>query len=168
EDGAVRAEITALAPAGDRRMSANPHTNGGLLARELELPDLRDYAVDVDSPATTSSEATRVLGARLRDVVREMLTAVRHAANGEEYVSPRVAAGLEAVRRAIDGDGLSPRETEVLRLTALVHTSVEIAAKPALSRRTVETHRARIHRKLGLTTRAQLVQFALRRGLIGA
>ncbi|MGH2875106.1 MAG: response regulator [Solirubrobacteraceae bacterium] len=98
----------------------------------------------------------------------ELLAAVRHAANGEEYVSPRVAAGLEAVRRAIDGAGLSPRETEVLRLIALGHTSAEIAAKLALSRRTVETHRARIHRELGLTTRAQLVQFALRRGLIGA
>lgn len=98
----------------------------------------------------------------------ELLTAIRRASRGDEYVSPRVAAGLEALRKAVDGDGLSPRETEVLRLIALGHTSAEIAATLHLSRRTVETHRARIHRKLGLTTRAQLVQFALRRGLIGA
>ena len=96
----------------------------------------------------------------------ELVTAIRRAAHGDEYVSPRVAAGLDALRRAVGGDGLSPRETEVLRLIALGHTSVEIAAKLHLSRRTVETHRARIHRKLGLTTRAELVRFALERHLI--
>jgi two-component system, NarL family, response regulator NreC len=98
----------------------------------------------------------------------ELLTAIRCATRGDEYVSPRVAAGLEGLRRAVGGDGLSPRETEVLRLIALGHTSAEIAAKLHLSRRTVETHRARIHRKLGLTTRAELVQFALGRHLIGS
>ena len=50
-------------------MSANPHANGGLLLRDLELPDFRDYAVDVPSPGTTFGEATRVLGKFLRDVV---------------------------------------------------------------------------------------------------
>lgn len=97
----------------------------------------------------------------------ELVEAVHRAARGEEYVSPRVAAGLDTLRRAADGDELSPREVEVLRLIALGHTSVEIAAKLRLSRRTVETHRARILRKLGLRTRADLVQFALRRRLIG-
>jgi two-component system response regulator NreC len=97
----------------------------------------------------------------------ELVAAVHHAARGEEYVSPRVAAGLDMLRRAVDGDELSPREVEVLRLIALGHTSVEIAARLRLSRRTVETHRARILRKLGLRTRADLVQFALRRRLIG-
>jgi two-component system response regulator NreC len=97
----------------------------------------------------------------------ELVDAVHHAARGEEYVSPRLAAGLDTLRRAVDGDELSPREVEVLRLIALGHTSVEIAAKLRLSRRTVETHRARILRKLGLRTRADLVQFALRRRLIG-
>jgi two-component system response regulator NreC len=109
------------------------------------------------------------IGIVLKDNVDgELPTAIRRAARGDEYVSPRVAAGLDAVRRAVGGDGLSPRETEVLRLIALGHTNPEIAAKLHLSRRTVETHRARIHRKLGLTTRAELVQFSLRRGLIGA
>ncbi|MGZ4225590.1 MAG: response regulator [Solirubrobacteraceae bacterium] len=96
----------------------------------------------------------------------ELLSAVRCAARGEEFVSPRVAGGLEALRRAVS-DGLSPRETEVVRLIALGHTSAEIAALLGLSRRTVETQRARIYEKLGLTSRAGLVQFALRRRLIG-
>jgi two-component system response regulator NreC len=97
----------------------------------------------------------------------ELPVAVRLAARGEEYVSPHVAAVLDALRRAVTGDGLSARETEVLRLIVLGHTSAEIAAKLHLSRRTVETHRARIHRKLGLASRAELVHFALRRHLIG-
>jgi xylulose-5-phosphate/fructose-6-phosphate phosphoketolase len=70
ERGAVVPELRRLAPQGDRRMSANPHANGGLLLRELILPSFRDYAVAVERPGTTSSEATRVLGQFLRDVVR--------------------------------------------------------------------------------------------------
>jgi xylulose-5-phosphate/fructose-6-phosphate phosphoketolase len=69
EDGRLIAELAELAPPGDRRMSANPHANGGLLLRDLELPDFRAYAVPVDEPGTTSSEATRVLGGFLRDVI---------------------------------------------------------------------------------------------------
>jgi two-component system, NarL family, response regulator NreC len=96
----------------------------------------------------------------------ELLDAIRRAARGEEFVSARVAAGLDALRRAVDGDNLSPREVEIVRLIALGHTSAEIAAKLHRSRRTVETHRARIFSKLGLKTRAELVQFALRRHLL--
>jgi xylulose-5-phosphate/fructose-6-phosphate phosphoketolase len=69
EDGRLVAELAELAPRGDRRMSANPHANGGVLLRDLDLPDFRDYAVPVDEPGTTSSEATRVLGCFLRDVI---------------------------------------------------------------------------------------------------
>jgi xylulose-5-phosphate/fructose-6-phosphate phosphoketolase len=69
EDGRVVPELAELAPVGERRMSANPHANGGELLRDLVLPDFRDYAVEVPKPATTTSEATRVLGAFLRDVV---------------------------------------------------------------------------------------------------
>jgi two-component system response regulator NreC len=97
----------------------------------------------------------------------ELPIAIRQASRGEEYISPRLAAALGALRKGVDGDGLSPREVEVLRLIALGHTSVEIAQRLNLSRRTVETHRARIHRKLGLETRAQLVRYALGRHLIG-
>ncbi len=87
---------------------------------------------------------------------------------GEEFVSPRVAARLDALHRSLTDNKLTPREVEVLRLIALGHTSVEIARKLHLSPRTVETHRAHIHSKLGLATRAELVRYALRRGLIGA
>jgi DNA-binding NarL/FixJ family response regulator len=98
----------------------------------------------------------------------ERALAIRRAGRGLQYVSPRVAAGLDALRRAAGEDGLSERETEVVRLIALGHTSVEIAALLHLSRRTVETHRARVQHKLGLAKRWELVQYALARHLIGA
>jgi xylulose-5-phosphate/fructose-6-phosphate phosphoketolase len=67
--GRLASALAALPPTGDRRMSANPNANGGALLRDLVLPDFRDYAVDVPSPATSSSEATRTLGLFLRDVI---------------------------------------------------------------------------------------------------
>lgn len=70
EHGRLRAELRALAPKGERRMSANPHANGGVLLRDLRLPDFRDYAVDVPAPGATVAEATRVQGAYIRDVLR--------------------------------------------------------------------------------------------------
>jgi len=70
DDGAVVPLATALAPEGELRMSANPVANGGLLRQELKLPDFRDYAVDVPTPGGSVSEATRVLGGWLRDVIR--------------------------------------------------------------------------------------------------
>jgi xylulose-5-phosphate/fructose-6-phosphate phosphoketolase len=70
ENGRLAAHIAALAPAGDRRMGANPHANGGLLKRELHLPDFQGYALQVESPGASQAEATRVMGAYLRDVVK--------------------------------------------------------------------------------------------------
>ncbi len=70
ERGALRPHIAALAPAGERRMSANPNANGGALLRDLDLPAFREYAVDVEAPGATSAEATRVMGGYLRDVMR--------------------------------------------------------------------------------------------------
>jgi xylulose-5-phosphate/fructose-6-phosphate phosphoketolase len=69
DEGRLIAELAELPPRGEQRMSANPHTNGGAILRDLILPDFRDYAVEVPKPGTTFSEATRVLGAFLRDVV---------------------------------------------------------------------------------------------------
>jgi two-component system, NarL family, response regulator NreC len=91
--------------------------------------------------------------------------AVRNASRGKRYVSPLLAAKL-AGKVEGNSDNLTPREREVLRLIALGHTSVEIAAKLGLSPRTIETHRARIHRKLGLDTRAELVSYALQHELL--
>jgi two-component system, NarL family, response regulator NreC len=94
--------------------------------------------------------------------------AVRRAAVGRHYVSPRVAANLSAFRRSMTEDRLSGRETEVLRLIALGYTSAEAANELHLSQRTVDTHRERINRKLGLRTRRDLVRYALRHGLLAA
>jgi xylulose-5-phosphate/fructose-6-phosphate phosphoketolase len=69
EAGALRPDLAALPPEGERRMSGNPRANGGLLLRDLDLPDFRDYAVEVERPGGVTAEATRVLGAWLRDVV---------------------------------------------------------------------------------------------------
>jgi xylulose-5-phosphate/fructose-6-phosphate phosphoketolase len=70
ETGRLVPELAALAPEGDRRMSANPHANGGVLLRDLRMPDFRDYAVEVPEPGATTAEATRVMGKFLRDVMK--------------------------------------------------------------------------------------------------
>ncbi|WP_233194984.1 MULTISPECIES: phosphoketolase family protein [Cryobacterium] len=70
QDGAPVKQITDLAPQGDLRMSANPIANGGVLRRDLHLPDFRDFAVDVPQPGATRNEATRVLGGYLAEVIR--------------------------------------------------------------------------------------------------
>ena len=73
DGGRLRAELAALAPRGERRMSANPHANGGLLLKELKLPDFRAYAVAVPVPGAVDAEATRVQGRFLRDVMQRNL-----------------------------------------------------------------------------------------------
>src|SRR6266849_7716769 len=70
EKGKLIPELAELAPKGDRRMGANPHANGGLLLRDLVMPDFRNYAVSVSEPGTQNAEATRVLGGFLRDVMK--------------------------------------------------------------------------------------------------
>jgi xylulose-5-phosphate/fructose-6-phosphate phosphoketolase len=103
EAGGLRVEIRAGAPRGERRMSANPHTNGGLLTRPLDLPDFRDYAVDVPTAATSTSEATRVLGGWLRDVVRRNPDNFR-IMGPDETVSNRLGAVLEATDRTWEAE----------------------------------------------------------------
>jgi two-component system response regulator NreC len=97
----------------------------------------------------------------------ELMNAVLLAADGQTYLNPQLGARLAAApaedRRP---DSLSPRETEVLTLIALGHTNTEIAASLFLSVRTVESHRAHIQQKIGLTTRAELVGYARERGLL--
>jgi xylulose-5-phosphate/fructose-6-phosphate phosphoketolase len=97
-EGALRSELAALAPAGARRMGANPHANGGLLLHDLELPDFRSYSVDVRAPATGTTEATRVLGTWLRDVVRANPTTFR-IMGPDETASNRLSAVFEATDR---------------------------------------------------------------------
>src|SRR6204780_713411 len=70
EHGTLHAEYAALAPEGERRMGANPHANGGLLLKELEMPNFCDYAVEVPKPGVTVAESTRIMGTFLRDVMK--------------------------------------------------------------------------------------------------
>lgn len=95
----------------------------------------------------------------------ELIEAVRHAAEGRDYLPAAVAAGLRDEGKAGQAV-LTPRETEVLRLMALGHTNREIAEQLSLSVRTVETHRAHIQQKLGLSSRPDLTRYALDNGLI--
>ncbi len=95
----------------------------------------------------------------------ELIKAVRAAAAGERHLGPRVAAGLKDDADE-DKPVLSRRETDVLRLMALGHTNREIGEQLSLSVRTVETHRAHIQQKLGLSSRPELTRYALANGLI--
>jgi xylulose-5-phosphate/fructose-6-phosphate phosphoketolase len=119
--GALRDELAELAPEGDRRMGANPHANGGLLTRPLELPDFRSYAVDAEHPGASTAEATRVLGAFLRDIIARNPDNFR-IMGPDETASNRLSAVFEVTDRAwtaerVDGDDhLAPdgRVMEVL------------------------------------------------------
>ena len=100
----------------------------------------------------------------------ELVDAVRRVAEGGTYLNPRLGAILAAAPPEPTGppDDLTEREVEVLRLIALGHTNAEIAADLYLSVRTVESHRAHIQQKLGRSTRAELVRYALDHGFVGA
>ena len=98
EAGALRPELAALAPTEQRRMSANRHANGGVLLQDLRLPDFRDYAVEVAKPATDTSEATRVLGMFLRDVIKANPSTFR-LFGPDETSSNRLDAVFEATDR---------------------------------------------------------------------
>jgi xylulose-5-phosphate/fructose-6-phosphate phosphoketolase len=104
--GALRADLADLPPRGNRRMSANPNANGGLLLRELALPDFRDYAVVVEQPATSSSEATKVLGGFLRDISRRNPETFR-LFGPDETASNRLSPVFEATDRAWIAETLS-------------------------------------------------------------
>ena len=100
----------------------------------------------------------------------EVVAAIREVAGGGRYVHPELGARLVAAetdeRRRAEEDPLSERESEVLRLLALGHTNQEIAKQLFISVRTAETHRAHIMQKLRLSSRAELVRYALDRGLL--
>lgn len=97
----------------------------------------------------------------------ELVEAVHRAAAGEIHLTPRLGAQLaRAPATEEPPDELTPRELDVLRLIALGHTNTEVGAQLYLSVRTVESHRAHLQRKLGRVTRAELVRYALDRGLL--
>jgi xylulose-5-phosphate/fructose-6-phosphate phosphoketolase len=108
DDGRPRPDVLAGVPEGTRRMGANPHANGGELLHALRLPDFRDFAIDVPTPASRSSEATRVLGTWLREVALANPETFR-VFGPDETASNRLGAVIEATGRAwmaerVDGD----------------------------------------------------------------
>ncbi len=115
-DGKLFPKLKELAPKGNRRMSANPHANGGLLRKPLRLPDFRDYAVPVITRGTSEAEATFVLGQFLRDVMRKNMNNFR-VFGADETASNRLQAIFEASKKTwlaeskpedLDGGELSP------------------------------------------------------------
>src|SRR3954466_9442406 len=100
EQGRLLPDLAALAPTGTRRMGANPHANGGLLLKNLNLPDFREYAVEVPSPGATDGEATRVMGKLLRDVIALNADARNFRMVGpDETTSNRLDAVFEVTTR---------------------------------------------------------------------
>ena len=105
EAGRLVPELAALAPVGARRMGANPHANGGLLLKDLHMPDFQGYAVAVEKPGVTSAEATRILGGFLRDVMERNLTSRNFRVfSPDENNSNRLEAILSVTNRAWEAD----------------------------------------------------------------
>jgi xylulose-5-phosphate/fructose-6-phosphate phosphoketolase len=101
--GTLMPELARLAPRDYRRMSANPHANGGLLLRDLDLPDFRDYAVEVERPGASESEGTRVLGTWVRDVIARNPETFR-VFGPDETASNRLDAVFEVTNRQFEGE----------------------------------------------------------------
>jgi xylulose-5-phosphate/fructose-6-phosphate phosphoketolase len=100
EDGKFSPELAALAPKGERRMGANPHANGGLLLKDLQMPDFRNYAVEVSKPGSTEVETTRVLGFFLRDIMKANAKSCNFRVMGpDETASNRLQALFEVTNR---------------------------------------------------------------------
>jgi two-component system, NarL family, response regulator NreC len=136
-----------------------------------ELPGTQIVVLTMQENPAFAQAALRAgaVGYVLKDAAdAELMNAVVAAAAGRTYLNPELGAKLAAQPAESDGrpDSLSPREVEVLRLIALGHTNTEIAASLFLSVRTVESHRAHIQQKVGLTTRAELVGYVRDRGLL--
>jgi xylulose-5-phosphate/fructose-6-phosphate phosphoketolase len=101
--GRLAEELAALPPRSYRRMSANPNANGGLLMRDLDLPDFRDYAVAISQPGATGAEPTRVLGGWLRDVIKRNERTFR-LFGPDETASNRLGDVFEVTNRAFDAE----------------------------------------------------------------
>jgi len=105
ENGKLLLELAELAPRGKRRMGDNPIANGGVLRRDLRMPDFRAYAIDVSKPGTTEAEATRVMGKFLRDVMKLNMTHFR-VMGPDETASNRLDPLFEVTKRSWMGDSL--------------------------------------------------------------
>jgi two-component system response regulator NreC len=180
-------EVTGEAPDLRSAMTFVRAQRPNVLVLDLNMPDAPSLPAIPEflevSPATAivvltmqddpafAREALRAgaLGYVLKECANaELVEAVRAATEGRTYLQPQLGARLaaEPPKPAPGGDDLSERESEVLQMIALGHTNTEIAAQLYLSVRTVESHRAHIQQKLHLSTRAELVRYALDHGLL--
>jgi two-component system, NarL family, response regulator NreC len=140
------------------------------------VPDIQEASPETEIVVLTMQNepafARRALQAGVRGYVlkeaadAELVQAVRRAAAGDTYLQPALGARLAAGVDARQADELSERERDVLRLIALGYTNAEVAEQLYISIRTVESHRAHIQQKLRLSSRAELVRYALERGLV--
>ena len=115
KNGKLLAEIAELAPLKDRRMGANPHTNGGVLLRDLQMPDFRDYTVDVPKPGVVMAEATKVMGYLVRDVMKANMASQNFRVMGpDETASNRLTAVFDVTNRVSEAEIL-PTDDHVTR-----------------------------------------------------
>lgn len=138
-------------------------------AIRAESPDTQIVVLTMQDEAAYARRAMRagVLGYVLKEAAdEELVEAVRRAAAGQSYLNPKLGARVAAEPPPGPPDGLSQREVEVLAMIALGHTNAEIAGTLYVSVRTVEAHRAHIQQKLMLTSRSELVRYALDHGLL--
>jgi two-component system response regulator NreC len=184
-DGEDDLEVVAIAGTAEDALRYVRGHKPDVLILDLNMPGSR-RSLDIIPEVAEASPATRVvvltmqedpafarralrggaIGYVLKEAAdEELVHAVRLASEGETYLHPRLGAAIAA---APDGppDDLTERELGVLRLVALGHTNAEVAEQLHLSVRTVETHRAHIQQKLRMSARAELVRYALDRGLL--
>jgi two-component system response regulator NreC len=136
---------------------ASPHTRIVMLTME-EQPEFARRALQAGASGYVLKQA----------MDGEVLDAIRQVADGGTYLNPRLGAALALQAAGADGppDDMTRRELDVLRLVALGHTNTEMAEHLHLSPRTVESHRSSVQRKLGRSSRAELVRYALDHGLL--
>ena len=138
-------------------------------ALRTEIPETQVVVLTMQDDPAFAREALKAgaLGFVLkRAAENELIEAVRLAAKGERYLNPQIGARIVVEPPPGPPDGLSEEEVEILRLVALGHTNAEIGKRLFLSGRTVETHRTRLQRRLGLDTRVDLVSYVLDQGLL--
>lgn len=134
-----------------------------------EVPETQVVVLTMQDDPAFAREALKAgaLGFVLKRAAEsELIEAVRLAARGEPYLNPQLGARIVVEPPPGPPDGLTEEEVEILRLVALGHTNAEIGERLFLSGRTVETHRIKLQRRLGLGTRAELVSYVLDRGLL--
>ncbi|AUW44239.1 phosphoketolase family protein [Rhizobium leguminosarum] len=114
-DGRLKPELRALAPVGERRMGANPHANGGLLRKELDVPDIRDYAVDIGKRGSAMVQSTEILGHYLRDTMKRNVKAANFRIFGpDETESNRLGSVFEVTDR-VWMEGIEPYDVHLSR-----------------------------------------------------